>query len=430
MPRSLTPVRRPLLAAALAALFAAAALAQDATGTVASRRGTTVTIRDVTGGEPQAGDRVTLWDEVPGIGPVALQGSWVVKSAAGGTVTAEAEGAAAGAPQVGQTAKIKTSGAKPKPPPKVSQATRDLFNALDGKDAPEPIVRLIVAGADVNHAQAGGWTPLMLASQNRSTDIVGALLAAGAKPNLQTPEGETALMLAVAAESGVAEALLRNGADPNLKTRAGKTALMVASERGVESMVELLLRFGADPAARDSASKSARDLAQDRGHEAIVRILRGPAAPRKEEWTLRESSKGEVSASLPVRYEAIATKDPATRLFLATPQQPGGWQRVFKVATSPRGTETLEQSRSRLLDVAAKRFEQFKATGKGDGKVGGDPALWFAYTYVWQNVPVTAIAYVVIRGDSAHQITFATHESDYEAARKEFGGILASVRLR
>jgi hypothetical protein len=429
MPRSLKPVRTPFPAAALAALLAAAALAQDATGTVASARGTIVTIRDVTGGEPQAGDRVTLWDEVPDLGPVALQGSWVVKSAAGGTVTAEAEGAAAGAPQAGQKATIKATGAKPKPHPKVSQATQDLWKAVGGKDDPEPILRLVAAGADVNHTRAGGLTPLMVASQNRSIAIVGALLAAGAKPNLQTPAGETALMFAVAAESGVAEALLRKGADPNLRTPTGRTALMVAAERGAGSMVELLLRFGADPATLNDDSKSARDLARERGHAAIVKILGGQGAP-KDDWTLRESPNGEVSASVPVRYGVMATKDPATHLFLATPPEPAGWQRVFKVATSPRGTESLEQSRSRLIDVTAKRFEQFKVTGKGDGKVGGDPALWFAYTYVWQNISVKAIAYVVVRGNSAYQMTFATHESDYEAAKKEFGGILSSVRIR
>src|SRR5690606_13786945 len=72
----------------------------------------------------------------------------------------------------------------------------------------------------------GGWTPLMYAAREGSTDAVRALLSAAADPNLRDPEGTTALILAIInAHYDTAAALLEGGADPSIADITGMTPL-------------------------------------------------------------------------------------------------------------------------------------------------------------------------------------------------------------
>ena len=58
---------------------------------------------------------------------------------------------------------------------------------------PGPMLKVLLnAGADVNHANANGQTPLMLAAQNQDDDLVSPLLRAGADPMARDLEGRTA----------------------------------------------------------------------------------------------------------------------------------------------------------------------------------------------------------------------------------------------
>jgi len=66
---------------------------------------------------------------------------------------------------------------------------------------------LIAAGADVNAADVHGWTPLMgAAAKDDCPELVQALLAAGARPDAQNDDGDTAL--GVAARDGSHAAVL------------------------------------------------------------------------------------------------------------------------------------------------------------------------------------------------------------------------------
>lgn len=98
--------------------------------------------------------------------------------------------------------------------------------ALKAQDS-DIVGALIKAGADVNAKIRDGWTPLMWAAGNVGTaGIVSLLLEAGADANAATEEdGTTALIWA--AQAGNAEAvraLLSGGADPFYKDKGGKTA--------------------------------------------------------------------------------------------------------------------------------------------------------------------------------------------------------------
>jgi ankyrin repeat protein len=115
---------------------------------------------------------------------------------------------------------------------------------------------LIAARANVNAADGGGVTPLVLASTNGSASMVGRLLKAGAKPDLGR---ETPVM--AAARSGNADVmrlLLEAGGDPNSKEPVrGQTALMWAASERHPDVVRMLIGKGADVHARTVVEKPA-----------------------------------------------------------------------------------------------------------------------------------------------------------------------------
>jgi len=77
-----------------------------------------------------------------------------------------------------------------------------------------PTVQMLLsAGARVNDATSGGWTPLMIAMLYGRPDVVEALLAGGADVNARTPTGWTALKEArFRGNQQIAERLIRAGA--------------------------------------------------------------------------------------------------------------------------------------------------------------------------------------------------------------------------
>jgi ankyrin repeat protein len=111
--------------------------------------------------------------------------------------------------------------------------------------------RLIVAGARVDAANRYGVTPLAIAARQGQTELVEALLAAGASVRAAEaglPEGQTLLMLA--ARAGDAVSLKRFaavGSNPNAReTRTGTTALIWAAVANRAAAVRALVEAGAD----------------------------------------------------------------------------------------------------------------------------------------------------------------------------------------
>ena len=109
---------------------------------------------------------------------------------------------------------------------------------------------LIAHGADVNASISGGYTALMLASQNKgdnNKEICEMLIANKAEVNAQDKKNLTALMLASdAGNKTICEFLITRGALVNLIDQDGNTALSLAASRGKLSTCELLLSSGAD----------------------------------------------------------------------------------------------------------------------------------------------------------------------------------------
>src|SRR5450432_3009226 len=73
---------------------------------------------------------------------------------------------------------------------------RDLRLATIKRDL-ESAGAILASGADINASDSFGWTPLMIAAKNGSTELVQLLLTSGADPNRENSTGATALYLAV-----------------------------------------------------------------------------------------------------------------------------------------------------------------------------------------------------------------------------------------
>ena len=126
-------------------------------------------------------------------------------------------------------------------------------------------------GADVNHADQDGFTPLFVAAQIGHLEVARALVTElGADVNQATQDGFTPLH--IAAQQGhleVVRALVTElGADVNQAKQDGVTPLMVAAAAEHEHVVKWLARHGANISVSSedygTAAKLARsnDLAQ------------------------------------------------------------------------------------------------------------------------------------------------------------------------
>ena len=89
------------------------------------------------------------------------------------------------------------------------------------------------------------YTPIVLAAQLGSIDIVRTLLDAGGNVNRATLHGESAVAMAANYDNyDLARYLLEHGGDPNIVAQEGLTSLAVAESA---KMIRLLLKHGADP---------------------------------------------------------------------------------------------------------------------------------------------------------------------------------------
>lgn len=137
------------------------------------------------------------------------------------------------------------------------------------QDLPGAVRLLLAAGADPNRASGPdqGDLPLCGAACGGHAEVVEALLAAGAEPDLSEEFGFTALRWAAGlGHARVVEILLAHGADPDLPGPHGEVPLLVAARRGSVHTVRALLRHGAGglaPALEEARRVLASDVEQE-----------------------------------------------------------------------------------------------------------------------------------------------------------------------
>ena len=112
----------------------------------------------------------------------------------------------------------------------------------------EIVQALLNAGAHLDDQDDSGNTALMLAAENGRSGSVELLLNSGASANLRNKERSTALISAVSNGRGsnikeIVAALIANGAELNARGDQGKTALSYAA--GNTAIREMLIRAGA-----------------------------------------------------------------------------------------------------------------------------------------------------------------------------------------
>jgi len=155
-------------------------------------------------------------------------------------------------------------------------------------DAPASIEAMLNNGLDVDGQDKSGLSGLMIAAAENRRDVVELLLKRQAKPNLQTRQGVTALMLAAArgSDTAIIRDLLQAGASVNQTTVDKSTALM-------------------------SAISDGGDVRSDYQH---ILAMKKPDAPVEEKSTLDKIVGATAEKSLATGNRALMTEEMALQL--------------------------------------------------------------------------------------------------------------------
>ena len=176
---------------------------------------------------------------------------------------------------------------------KFHQQTALMWATAAPKNAGAIVKLLLARGADVKpqalysdwpsqitsepraqYRATGGLTALLYAVRDGCYDCVEELIAAGADPNVPTPEGVTALMIALDNDhNDVAKLLLERGANPNVWDWWGRTALYIVVDRKEGGSSR-----GLNPGGRSVVSPPARDAML----AAAARVSGRPPVPDME----------------------------------------------------------------------------------------------------------------------------------------------------
>lgn len=124
---------------------------------------------------------------------------------------------------------------------------------------------LLDAGANAAMTNKYGSTPLVEAVKLDNAELVRLLLDAGAHPDSPNLDNQTALMLAAYVGSvDIAQMLIDHGADVNaVETFRGQTALMWASSENHPDVAELLVANGADVSVKAVADDWPRQMTSE-----------------------------------------------------------------------------------------------------------------------------------------------------------------------
>ncbi len=155
-------------------------------------------------------------------------------------------------------------------------------------DAPATIAAMLDNGIDVDGQDKTGLSGLMVAAAENRRDVVELLLKRRAKPNLQTRQGVTALMLAAArgSDTAIIGDLLQAGASVNQTSIDKSTALMSAIS-GRRGRQKRLSAYSGDEKARCACRRGESTLDKIVGATAAKSLATGNRALMTEDMALQ-----------------------------------------------------------------------------------------------------------------------------------------------
>ena len=144
------------------------------------------------------------------------------------------------------------------------------------------LVEELVGTGNNPNATHRGYTALHYAAMFDNTEMIAALVKAGARVDAHDRLGNTPLLLAaVHRRNAAARRLIAAGADVNAQNHDGMTPLMVAAEHGDLELVRFLLAHGADPRKHDYTGRGAANWAEDSHHPTVLAAIRRALAEAK-----------------------------------------------------------------------------------------------------------------------------------------------------
>lgn len=137
-----------------------------------------------------------------------------------------------------------------------------------------PLMELFVSrGANVNASNSRGEQALLMAAWNGKLEAVQWLVAHGAQPNRPGLQWHALHYAAFNGHQAVVDWLLAQGADINARSPNGSSALMLAIYEGKVDLAQHLLHNGANPQIRNDRNDSALEWAMRYNHTDIARQL-------------------------------------------------------------------------------------------------------------------------------------------------------------
>ncbi|UJR22944.1 hypothetical protein I4U23_025971 [Adineta vaga] len=159
-----------------------------------------------------------------------------------------------------------------------TESNHDTALTLSCAGGHEELVSLLLQrGANIEHRDKKGFTPLILAATAGHANIVARLLDNGAIIEAQSERTkDTALSLACSGgRQEVVEVLLKKGANREHRNVSDYTALSLAASGGYVNIIRLLLNYGAEINSRTGSKLGITPLmlASMNGHVAAVKLL-------------------------------------------------------------------------------------------------------------------------------------------------------------
>lgn len=156
-----------------------------------------------------------------------------------------------------------------------SQDLNPLYYAVKGGHS-LLVEELLARGATPNTQGPQGESPLGIAASGGRFDIVELLVGAGGSVDTIDEDGISPLMNAIYHDDiEMFQLIMEQSPDLNFQDKDGVTPLMLAAYEGLADFLIILMQSGANPSLRDKNGETAEDYALVYNNTYAVEILKG-----------------------------------------------------------------------------------------------------------------------------------------------------------